>query len=659
MAEVVQVPEQVSSKVAAVEQPAHGIAPAAAPAGGEMVEGFVGAPAPAPAAGGIPFAPASLYVGDLDESITEAMLYELFSIVGAVASIRVCRDAITRRSLGYAYVNYHSRVDGERALETLNYTEIKGKPCRIMWSQRDPSLRKSGQGNIFIKNLDEAIDNKALYDTFGAFGPILSCKVVTDEHGKSRGYGFVHYVTREAADAAISQVNGMLLNEKQVYVGNYVPRRERMSKAEEMRNRFTNIYIKNLDVGVTDSELEELCARFGEISSACVSRSSDGESKEFGFVDFVDHNAAADAVEGLNEIEFHGKKLFVSRAQKKQEREEELKKQYEQIKLEKLNKYQGVNLYIKNFDDDIDDEKLRQEFSVYGVITSAKIMTDESGKSRGFGFVCFSSPDEATKAVTEMNGRMWGNKPIYVALAQRKDQRRNQLEALNRQLRMTSQMGNVGSAMYGAAPMYFPPGQGYSVQRNVPFNPNGMQRQMRWPAGAQPGAQQPFAGGPAMAAQYNVANGYPMGSTTRPSRGRNPRQMNRGAHQGNVRGAQTAARGGYRGSRTAGQTQADGKPVDGGEHDEAQAAAEAEGASVLTAAALAAASPEKQKEMLGEALFPMVASTQPDLAGKITGMLLEMDNSELLLLLDSSSALEAKVNEAMEVLAQSDETTTA
>merc|ERR1711930_46926 len=81
---------------------------------------------------------------------------------------------------------------------------------------------------------------------------------------------------------------------------------------------------------------------------------------------------------------------------------------------------------LSTLDDTIDDERLRTEFAPFGTITSAKVMCEE-GRSKGFGFVCFSSPEEATKAVTEMNGRIIVSKPLYVALAQRKEDRKAHL----------------------------------------------------------------------------------------------------------------------------------------------------------------------------------------------------------------------------------------
>ena len=110
-----------------------------------------------PGAGGQPFVSASLYVGDLHPEVTEVMLLEVFNEVGPVASIRVCRDAVTRRSLGYAYVNFHNFVDAERALEIKNFTMVKGKAMRITRPQRDPAGRESGENTVFAKHLARAI----------------------------------------------------------------------------------------------------------------------------------------------------------------------------------------------------------------------------------------------------------------------------------------------------------------------------------------------------------------------------------------------------------------------------------------------------------------------------------------------------------------------
>ncbi|KII88426.1 hypothetical protein PLICRDRAFT_110983 [Plicaturopsis crispa FD-325 SS-3] len=665
----------MSSPSEAPSVPAPAPAPEAAPAPAPI-------PYSAPPPSSVQSTPsASLYVGELDPTVTEAMLFEIFNMIGPVASIRVCRDAVTRRSLGYAYVNYLNTADGERALEQLNYSLIKNRACRIMWSQRDPALRKTGQGNIFIKNLDELIDNKALHDTFAAFGNVLSCKVATDEHGRSKGYGFVHYETAEAADGAIKAVNGMLLNDKKVYVGHHISRKERQSKMDEMKAAFTNLYVKNLDPEVTQDEFHELFSKFGPVTSAIVQVDDEGKSKGFGFVNFENHEDAARAVEELHDSEHHGRKLFVSRAQKKAEREEELRRSYETAKMEKLSKYQGVNLYIKNLEDDVDDEKLRAEFEPFGTVTSCKVMRDERNTSKGFGFVCFSSPDEATKAVAEMNNKMIGSKPLYVSLAQRREVRRQQLEsqiAQRNQIRMQQAAAAGLPGGYINGPMYYPPGPGgYPPQGRGMMGygqPGMMPPRPRYPPnnGQLPMAP-PYGQGPPQG--YGGMPGYPRGaprppnargpgsSPTNPTvpipRGAGPPPPNGapapragappGAPQGRAPpGAAPPAAGrappppqGYKlnpQTRNAGAPPAGQAPPPQGEGPS------------LTPVTLTNASPMEQKQMLGEVIYMKIAPSQPELAGKITGMLLEMDNAELLHLLDAPDAMAAKVNEALAVL---------
>ena len=94
-------------------------------------------------------------------------------------------------------------------MAALNYTEIRGKRCRIMWSQRDPNVRRSGVGNVFVKNLPPTVDSKALAEIFGVMRPVASAKVVTDEAGASRCYGYVTFFTDADAKNAVENIHGM------------------------------------------------------------------------------------------------------------------------------------------------------------------------------------------------------------------------------------------------------------------------------------------------------------------------------------------------------------------------------------------------------------------------------------------------------------------
>ena len=134
-----------------------------------------------------PLTMASIYIGDLDPAISDDALSEVFKPFGTVLSVRVCRDIITRRSLGYGYVNFQHRAEAEEAIRQLNYKAIGNRCVRLMWQQRDPSQRYSGNGNVFVKGFGDTVDNKTLHEIFNTFGTVLSAKVMTDEQAKSRG----------------------------------------------------------------------------------------------------------------------------------------------------------------------------------------------------------------------------------------------------------------------------------------------------------------------------------------------------------------------------------------------------------------------------------------------------------------------------------------
>lgn len=157
-------------------------------------------------------------MGNLDERVNEAILWELMVQAGPVAHVHIPRDRISQQHQGYGFVELRSEEDADYASKVMNMVKLYGKPLKIKKATDDKKSADVG-ANLFIGSLANEVDEKLLSDTFGAFGPVLEAKVARDmDSGLAKGYGFVNFDNFESADAAIEAMNGQFLCNKPITV---------------------------------------------------------------------------------------------------------------------------------------------------------------------------------------------------------------------------------------------------------------------------------------------------------------------------------------------------------------------------------------------------------------------------------------------------------
>mmetsp|Transcript_39702 Transcript_39702/g.81316 ORF Transcript_39702/g.81316 Transcript_39702/m.81316 type:complete len:333 (-) Transcript_39702:310-1308(-) len=268
----------------------------------------------------------SLYVGDLSLNVSETDLSDIFSKFGPIDSVKLFRNNLNNKSLGFCHINYKNLIDAKRALENLNFYSdsiIFLKPIRIMWNYPDDSLRKSGDGNLFVKNLPSNFGSKSLFELFSSFGNILSSKIVSDEEGNSLCYGFVHFEKLSSKIEAIENLNGAVISNKKIFVGPFLKKQQR---GESVKPKFTNIYIKNLDFDkCTIENIRDIFGVFGEITSIFIPKKED-QVLGFVFVNFLFSEDAEEAIFNMNNKKIGKSTLFVGKAETKIERQRFLKK---------------------------------------------------------------------------------------------------------------------------------------------------------------------------------------------------------------------------------------------------------------------------------------------------------------------------------------------
>lgn len=177
--------------------------------------------------------------------------------------------------------------------------------------------------------------------------------------------------------------------------------------------------VKNLSEDVTTEQLKAMFAPFGSVAASEVKFKEDGTSRGFGFVVFSSEEDSKKAMADMNNKEVSGKQLNVGPAERREGEDGKGKgkgKGKGDGKDGKRNRApsgpfgggSGFRLNVKNLAGDTLGEQLRELFQPFGTVTDAQVKLKDDGKSRGFGFVIFSTESEGKKAMAEMDGKEVG-----------------------------------------------------------------------------------------------------------------------------------------------------------------------------------------------------------------------------------------------------------
>ena len=463
------------------------------------------------------------------------------------------------------------------------------------------------------------------------------------------GLAFVSFSEPAAAQKARAELNGVFFKGKHINVTLYC--KPRLSTA--------NIFVNNLTAEFMARDLEQVFKNFGGVISAKISYDPSNKSNRYGYVQFEKEEQAIAALNAKDQI-FAATKVQVSK--------------FVPLK-ERTDPQSNPNLYVRGFDMGYTQDQLLKVFSQFGEVSSYVIMRggDRKGGDRGFAFVCFQSPEMAMRAVAELHSKSFDGVNWYVMPHLKREARRKKLEAEYKEKRegwkkrnmiiknlpqsMTEGMLHQLCDEYGpieSLKIHMTENITYQGDQKVPQMVSNGSAFVCY--SSEESARKAFIslrnkmieGKNIFVAMWKPREELVKNINTKKYKMFNKQMMEYGAFNPMYMQQMKVGRGRASVPQVMPQMlhpmmpQPVHRPP---QHDQAQAKL---GFDLNT---FYSATPDNQKRMLGEQLYPIVLRNSNDkIAGKITGMLLEIDHKNLLILLQNHSDLRNKVMEAIEVL---------
>ncbi|XP_063264305.1 nucleolin [Prinia subflava] len=299
----------------------------------------------------------------------------------------------------FGYVDFSSAEDLDKALQ-MNGKKLMGLEIKLEKAKSKETMKENKKERdartLFLKNLPYRISEDEIREVFEN---AMEVRIVMNKDGSSRGMAYIEFKTEAEANKALEEKQGTEIEGRAVVI-DFTGEK---SQQEHHKGESKTLIVNNLSYAATEESLQEV---FKKASSIKVPQNNQGRPKGYAFVDFATVEDAREALNSCNNTEIEGRTIRLEFSSPWQKGNTNARGGggggFNQ---------QSKTLFVRGLSEDTTEETLRESFE--GSI-SARIVTDrDTGSSKGFGFVDFSSAEDAKAAKEAMeDGEIDGNKVI-------------------------------------------------------------------------------------------------------------------------------------------------------------------------------------------------------------------------------------------------------